>query len=165
MNLNGAIHEFAERKEQISTAAILAYGRQRAHDAAAQLTRRGHAAASAELANEAVTKLIAILYQPDTDGLPCNFDLATGRLLVPAPWGSVGRPLYGLRRTEGDTLRRYMQFLEDQARPPRLFFFEVGSWHVNVWDWPTATDALHYWRLVQLTVDTWKRFLPSTGRT
>jgi hypothetical protein len=143
---NGILPTFIERKEETRSALVLRSGRRRAADLAMKLSKHGAAAATAELCNEAVCKLIELLYQPDTDGL------------IPAPWGSVGRPCYGLRRTEGDTLRRYVQFLETLDRPVRLFFFEGQRWHLNLWDYSTVEKAMNYWRLVQMDVAAWKRF-------
>ncbi len=107
-NGNGVIREFPERKEEIVTARLLRFGRQRLADVSAELSRRGAAAAKAELANEAVGKLIGLCYERDTDGQPCNVEVGTGRLLVPAPWGRRGRDYYGLRPSEGNVLRVYL---------------------------------------------------------
>lgn len=155
---NGIVKHFEEHKDEILTAKVLRRARQRAADVSASLTRRGAAQATAELLNVAVEKLIGYLYERDSDGVPANVN-ADGRIEIPLPWGSVGRPLYGLRRTEGDTLRKYMQWLETQKRPAvRLFYFEGGRWYLNAWDYPSQADALAYWRLVAMSAATWRRF-------
>lgn len=161
MNLNGhtngIVRHFEEHQREILTAKVLRKARGRAADVSASLTRRGAAAATAELLNEAVMKAIGYCYEVDEDGHPANVN-ADGRIEIPMPWGSVGRPLYGLRRTEGDTLRRYLQFLEGQRRPIRLFYFEGGRWYVDAFTYPSQADALGYWRVVAMTAAAWRRF-------
>lgn len=159
---NGIVKHFEEHKDEILTAKVLRHARQRAADVSASLTRRGAAEATAQLLNVAVEKLIGYLYEKDSDGVPANVN-ADGRIEIALPWGSVGRPLYGLRRTEGDSLRRYVQFLEDQARPVRLFYFENGRWWLNVFDYPTKDKALGYWRIVSVNASIWRRFSTQTA--
>lgn len=154
---NGIAEHFTEHKNEILTARVLRKSRKRAADVSRSLSRKGAAQAQAELLNEAVNKSIGYLYEMDSDGVPANIDL-DGKILIPCPWGSVGRPLYGLRRTEGDTLRKYVQFLEQQRRPIRLFSFENGRWWLNVWDYPTKAKALQYWQSVSLDASIWRRF-------
>lgn len=154
---NGIVRHFEEHQNEILTAKVLRKARARAADVSATLTRRGAAAATAELLNEATFKAIKMLYETDFDGIPANVD-GNGKILIPLPWGSVGRPLYGLRRTEGDTLRRYLQFLAGQRRPIPLFTFDAGRWWLNVWDYTSADKALGYWRTVAIDAAIWRRF-------
>ena len=157
-SVNGLVKHFEEHQAEILTAKVLRKSRRRAQDISASLTRKGAAQATAELLNEAVCKAIGYLYEVDSDGVPANVD-SDGRILIPLPWGSVGRPKYGLRRSEGDSLRRYAQWLETQKRPaPRLFYFENGKWYLDCWTYPTLSDALAYWRLVSVNASIWRRF-------
>lgn len=160
---NGIVKHFEEHQKEILTAKVLRKARQRAADVSQSLSRRGAAAATAELLNEAVFKAIRYLYEEDADGVPPNVD-ADGKILIPLPWGSVGRPRYGLRRTEGDTLRRYVQWLETQRRPAaRLFYFESTKWYLDCWTYPTEADALAYWRIVAVNASIWRRFSTQTA--
>ena len=157
---NGIVRHFTEHKDEILTAKVLRKARGRAADVSASLTRTGAAQATAELLNEAVFKLIGYIYEEDADGVRANVGV-DGRIEIPCPWGSVGRPRYALRRTEGDTLRRYVQWLETQRRPAvRLFYFEeeTGRWYLDCWTYPTKADALAYWRLVSVNASIWRRF-------
>ena len=154
---NGIIKHFEEHQTEILTAKVLRKALGRAADVSRSLTRTGAAAATAELLNEAVNKLIGYLYEEDADGVRSNVDV-DGRLLIPAPWGSVGRPRYALRRTEGDTLRKYVQFLSSQRRPAPLFTFDNGRWWLNIFDYPTKDKALQYWRIVAVDASIWRRF-------
>ncbi len=157
MHSNGIAREFPERKEEIISARLLRFAQQRVADVSESLSRRGAAQAKAELANEAVGRLIDLCYERDTDGQPCNIDAGNGRLLIPVPWGRRGRSYYGLRPSEADLLRCYLQHLQTQ-RPARLFFYDKRSWWLNCWDYPEKANALWYWRLVQLDAGTWKKF-------
>lgn len=142
------IELFAERKQGIVATALIG-GRQRAANVAAQLSRRGRAQAAAELCNEAVGMLIQLCYEPDTDGNPANIDGATGRLLIPVPWGEKGHKYYGLRSTEQRVLRRYMIELQDHKPAGAPLFTYDGperSWYLNIWDFPNGTGALEYWK-------------------
>lgn len=160
---NGIVKHFEDHQREILSARVLRKARGRAADVSATLTRRGAAQATAELLNEAVFKAIGYLYEVDSDGIPANVD-SDGKILIPCPWGSVGRPKYALRRTEGDTLRKYVQWLETQRRPAvRLFYFENGRWYLDCWTYPTREDALQYWRLVAVNASIWRRFSTQTA--
>lgn len=155
---NGIIPAFVGRKDEIMTATVLRSARQRAASVAHTLTRRGALAAQAELINEAMCKLIDLVFEPDTDGKPAN--VATdGRLLIPAPWGRAGHRLYGLRRSEGEALRLYLFRLEREGKPAPLFTYDptVRSWYLNVYDYPKRAAALAYWQVAQLDAGRWRK--------
>jgi hypothetical protein len=86
------------RKPDVRNATPGEYIKQRIAQAAHQLSLAGVAAAHVELCNEALSGVIVLAYEADTDGLPCNVDRVTFRLLRPAPWGSKGWKRWGLRR-------------------------------------------------------------------
>ena len=141
------LQEFTERKGGVVGVALRA-GRQRAGNVAAQLSRRGRLAASAELCNEAVTQLLRLVWQADTDGYAANVDQVTGRLLVPAPWGDNGYLAYGLRSTEARALRAHMFNLQDHkpAGAP-IFTYDPAarSWYINFFD-HTPESSQAYWK-------------------
>jgi hypothetical protein len=157
MNLNGAITEFRQRKKSISTAAILKFSRQRAANEAARLSRKGAMAASCELVNEAVNRLIELLYQHDTDGQACNVDPVTGRLLIPAPWGRAGFQHYGLRPTEANILRAYLFTLLETENHVPLFEYDRHQWFLNIFDYADYAKGISYWRRYQMTLSSWKK--------
>ena len=140
------IELFAERKGGVVGVALRA-GRQRAGNVAAQLSRRGRLAASAELCNEAVTQLLRLAWQADTDGYAANVDQVTGRLLVPAPWGDGGYLRWGLRSTEARALRAHMFNLQGkQGAGAPIFTYDPAarSWYLNIFD-HTPESSLAYW--------------------
>ncbi len=153
MRSNGIVREFTQRKDQEESIAetILRYGRQRVGDIATHLSRKGAAAASAEICNGRVNVLIELAYQEDETG-PCNRDPLTGRLLVPVPWGRK-RTVYQLRATEADILRRHMMGLARAARPVPLFLYDGDTrcWYLNQWDYPDYQRAVLYWEICSLS--------------
>jgi len=154
------IEQFAERKQGIAAAALRA-GRQRAANVAAQLSRRGRLAASAELCNEAVTALLRLVWQADTDGYAANVDPVTGRLLIPAPWGDNGYRAYGLRSTEGRALRAYMMGIQNKpgAGAPVFTYDGVSrSWYLNIFD-HTPDTSLAYWKKWGMTDKQYRQLL------
>jgi hypothetical protein len=102
--------------------------------AAESLSRRNVDQAVCELLNEALSRLTALCYEHDGEGLLCNVDPATGRVLVPLPWGKAGYRKWGLTPTEANTMRRIM--LTRQRRGLPLFFFDRSrrSWYLNLHD-------------------------------
>ena len=157
MHANGILKTLTERTEETRTAKVLAFGRQRVASAADSLNRAGASAASAQLCNEAVAKLIALVYAADDTGL-CNIDTESGRLLISAPWGRNGRYDYGLRATEADALRMYMQRLLTVPRPIPLFTYDNRNWYLNAWDYRSGAAALDYWKSMQMTGTHYKQF-------
>ena len=151
---------FTERKSGVVGVALRA-GRQRAGNVAGQLSRRGRLAASAELCNEAVTQLLRLAWQADTDGYAANVDQVTGRLLVPAPWGDNGYRAYGLRSTEGRALRAYMMGLQGKQGAGAPIFTYDGlsrSWYLNIFD-HTPESSLAYWTKWGLTDKQYRQLL------
>src|SRR5688572_14510661 len=94
-----------ERKQALSTAQPGRYTTLRA--AAEILSLRNVDGAVCELMNEALARLVVLAYEQDA-GTFCNIDGATGKLLVPLPWGSNGEQRWGLRPSEANTLREIL---------------------------------------------------------
>ena len=136
------------RKGEIATAQPARFAALRS--AAEHLTRRNVDRAIVEVMAEAVARLTVLAYEQDADGW-ANIDGATGKVLVPLPWGKVGYRRWGLRSAEANALRVMLQ-----ARQWRLgvFLYDRSrrAWHVNRGDYPTLGDALTYWERQPLTV-------------
>lgn len=161
-NGNGAAYiqqQVIDRKPDVITAALSA-GRQRAAATAQELTRKGAMAASAELLNECVNKLIDLCYQTDAAGL-CNVDQrAGGVLLIPSPWGR-SYAKWGLRRTEGDVLALALSKLQSAAAHEPLFVYDpvTRRWAINLDDYPSKQAALSYWTKYQLDAAAYRLLL------
>jgi hypothetical protein len=145
---NTIAQQFAERLPQI-TNAVLGTGRTRAAEGAQSLSRKGAMKASAELCNAAMSRLLEYLYEVDDTSLRANVD-ATGRLLIPVPWGSSYRR-YGLRATEAAVLATHMRRLAERTHPPLLIYDdETRNWLLNI-DYTTHAAAVDYWNRCRLT--------------
>ena len=150
-----------DRKNEIrSMAQPAGMVKQRIAQAAQDLSRAGSMALHVEMANEALCKFTAMLYQRDTDGTWANVDAITHRLLVPAPWGSAGWKRWGLRKWEGAVLRSIMLDRVRDSRRPCLFDYnaEGRTWHLNLVDYPTLDAADHYLKRGAISLPEWRRY-------
>jgi hypothetical protein len=118
-----------ERKLDVAQATPTRHKTLRA--AADALSLRNVDAATCELMNEALARLVVLAYEQDAGGL-CNVDGATGRLLIPLPWGRNGYARWGLRPQEGNILREILFAWQHDA--PALFTYVAmrRSWFVNL---------------------------------
>lgn len=152
--------QVVDRKNEIRAAALPAgMVKQRIAQAAQDLNRAGNMALHVELANEALTKFVIMLYYKDQDGGWANIDGRTHRLLVPAPWGSAGWKYWGLRNWESRILRCVMLERVRDAKRPCLFDYngEARIWHLNVLDYPAIEAAQHYLQRSPITLAEWRR--------
>lgn len=113
--------------------------------------------------DEALTKLVALLYEKADDGKFINLDLLTGKLLVSAPWGSKGWKKWGLRHWEGVVLGRVLQERAKYQEPRPLFFYrsDTTNWYADTGFYPSKKFAMEYLQRYPITVEEWRRF--STG--
>ncbi len=135
--MNG-LHLTMERKAGIAGAKPQRYTALRA--AADTLSRRNADAAFCELMNEALARLIELAYEKDEGGY-CNIDRATGKLLIPLPWGRNGHARWGLRPQEANILREIL--FAWQGETPALLVYDRGrrAWFVNLMDYRTRSLA------------------------
>jgi hypothetical protein len=160
MNYDFDVSNVLDRKPGIRESRPKAFVRQRLADAANRLSLAGHLAARVELVNEALCRLVELLYQPDTDNLWANIDSTSYRLLIPAPWGAAGWRYYGLRKWEGRALNRILRTRLDAWTPaqrPPLFNYDAGCWYLNVPDYGTLDAALWWVKHSQITLKEWRR--------
>ncbi len=149
-----------DRKNEIRSMALPASAiKQRIADAAASLNRAGSMALHVELANEALTKFVIMLYQRDQDNTYANIDQRTHRLLVPAPWGSAGWRVWGLRNWESRILRCVMLERVKDTRRPCLFDYNTDNrtWYLNVTDYGVIEAAQHYLQRSPITLAEWRK--------
>lgn len=142
------MNEMLERIQEIRHAETPGtYIKQRIAENAQRLSKVGELAARVEVINEALTGFTAMLYQADTDATFANIDNVTFRILVPAPFGSSGWKLWGLRAWEAGELRRFlMERCRMKDKRPALFDYnsESRTWHLNASDYPSFLHAGHY---------------------
>lgn len=120
--------------------------KQRLSQSAEQLNRAGTLQAQIGVVEGALVAFVNTLYAPEADGQPANYDAATGRILIPAPWGSAGWKHWGLRKLEATHLRRVLMGRAAMKRPAPLFAHdpETHQWFVDHESYPT-TDAALLW--------------------
>jgi hypothetical protein len=151
--------EMLDRKQIVRGLTTPSAGvKQRIQAAADSLNRVGAIAAQVELANEALCKLTAMLYQPDTDNRFANIDRTTGRLLVCAPWGNQGWKRWGLRQWEAVILRRAMLYRHTSNKAVPLFDYSTmtRSWYVNLAGYPSLENAKTYLQRYPITIAEWR---------
>lgn len=140
--------QLLERAQVVTTIAAPAAIKQRIAATADELNLAGHSQAQLDIAITAIAHLIAKLYTTEADGGLANVDSMTGRILMrPLPWGESGAARWGLRRWEGQCLRRLMlDRVGQRRRLPCLFDYNTESrqWHLNTHDYPTGVDALEW---------------------
>ena len=152
--------QVVDRKNEIRlTAAPTAVIKQRIATAAQELSRVGDMAARVEIANEALCKFTAVLYERDGDGVPANIDAVTYRLLVPAPWGSAGWRAWGLRKWEAGVLRSILIARVKDTKRPCLYDYnhESRTWHLNAYDYGNLEAAQHYLNRGAITLAEWRK--------
>ena len=95
-----------------------------------------------EVLNEALARLTQLCYERDETGTLVNVDPATGRVLVPLPWGRAGYSKWGLTSPEATAFRRVMFTRQRQGLP--LFFYERSrrAWYLNLADYPEGAVVL-----------------------
>jgi hypothetical protein len=121
-----------ERKAQLSTAEPQRHTTLRA--AAESLSLRNVDGAVCELMNEALARLVVLVYEQDAGGL-CNVDGDTGRVLIPLPFGRNGYAKWGLRPQEANILREVL-FVWEHDVPALLHYDRMRrSWFVNLRDY------------------------------
>lgn len=154
------ILRMTDRKNEIRGAGPGAYVKQRIADAADKLSLAGTLAARVELCNEALSKLVTLCYELDTDGLAANVDIVTYRILIPLPWGSAGWRRWGLRYHEALVLRAIM-LARQGGQPAPLFVYDDGArmWCLNVMDYRGPKAAQAWLHAAPVTLAEWKAYL------
>lgn len=157
------ILQMTDRKADIRIASPGGYVKQRIADASDALSLAGSMAARVELCNEALFKLVELCYELDSDGLCCNVDIVTYRILIPLPWGSSGWKRWHLRYHEALVMRAIMLGRQGvkPGHPLPLFTYDSDSrtWSLNVYDYPTPKRAQAWLQASQITLGEWRRHL------
>jgi hypothetical protein len=138
-----------ERKAEISTAAPERYTALR--QAAENLSRRNVDVATCEVLNEALGRLIMLLYETDAGGL-ANIDSLTGRVLIPMPNGKNGHAKWGLRSSEANVLRDILFAWQQEPQPLLLYDWTRHSWFVNIAEFGSIGIAKAWLRAHQVSV-------------
>lgn len=155
------LNEIVDRKHEVRMLPPAPqFVKQRIAKAAEELNRAGDMAAHVEIANEALCKLAVILYQCDSDGVYANIDNRTHRLLIPAPWGSLGWKHWEVRKWEAEILRAILMARVVKPRHIALFDYsaETRTWHLNIVSYPALDKAQAYLQHCAVTLTEWRMY-------
>lgn len=119
--------------------------------AAETLSRRNVDASVCEILSEALSRLVALLYESDAGGL-ANVDSLTGRILVPLPMGKNGHAHWSLRPSEANTLRDILFGWQDEGNSLLFYEWTRHSWFLNLDDYGTLGIARAWLRSHQISV-------------
>lgn len=105
--------------------------RQRLQVQAEQISRLGDAKAHLDAVIGSLVALAGILFDSE-NGHYVNIDPMTRRIIIPVPWGSAGWQRWGLRKWEGECLRRVLMG-RLEGRQPLLFDYSAypHGWFVE----------------------------------
>lgn len=140
--------EYTDRARTLATRRPGLDPKQRMAQAAESLNLAGALQAQIGVAESALVAFIQALYTLDADQRPANYDEVTGRILIPAPWGSSGWRHWGLRKTEAFVLRKVLLSRVGHRTTPPLFGFDNDSkqWFLDTETYPDADSALRWVR-------------------
>lgn len=157
MNVNGHVDTMRKDADRLSPiASTVASATRQVERAATELSRRGVAAAKARVLNAALQRAVQLCYEADTDGAPANFDRATGRILIPLPWGRKGHKRYGLTYSEHVALRYVL--LRLSRGKGALFEYDDLSrgWYLNIANYHNIESARGWYERHKLDAATWR---------
>ena len=135
------------------------FAKQRIAEASDALSLANELKVSSEIVNEALYKLVDILYEPATDGGFANADPVDGRILIPTPWGSDGWKAWGLRNWEAVVLRKILLARMPLSKPLALFGYSqrTNRWHVDLDNYETKASAFQYVKQNPITPQEWRK--------
>ncbi len=150
--------KFLERGQEIVGGNVNPPSRARIKVQAEELSKAGDLKAHAGVGEAALMKAITIIYEPDTDGLPANFDVYTGQIWISLPWTKTGWKLYGLRDWEAEALRWIL--LQRLARGGIEPLFDYSSlarrWSLRNDIYPSKESAVGWLKSDPLTMKEWR---------
>lgn len=117
-------------------------------------------AARAELSMQAIAAACEALCEVDGNGKPINVDAATGRILIPLPWGRAGGAQWGLRSSEQKTLTRIVR--ARALLPDALFEYDRQQWYTTAGFGRLA--ALRYLQRQPITLEEYRRAWQESAR-
>lgn len=124
--------------------------------AAQALSRRGMAQAKVELCNAALLALVELLHELDADGVTPHVDDATGRILIPVPWGKRGYAAWKLRATEGRALNWILRERSGRQTNPLFVYDEAGRAWLLGYPYASKAAAMAYLRQCPITLSEWR---------
>lgn len=133
--------------------------------AAEALSLRNVDQATVELLNEALGRLVLLVYERGEDGQLCNVDPATGKLLIVPPWGKKGHRKWGLAPSEADAMRAIMLRRQREGLPLFAFDRSRRAWFANLADFPEGKVVIAQLREWEITIGEYRQARAYGGAT
>ena len=138
-----SLNSLFERAHDVARTVPHVSPQKRMAERAEELSRAGTMQAHLDVCIAAMVALANVLYATDADNRHANVDEATGRILIPLPWGSTGYRHWGLRKWEGYCLRKVL-IAKCGRGGAVLFGFDhaTNQWYIDMETFPTVNSAL-----------------------
>lgn len=134
-----------DRIGDVALARPAAFLAERLEQQTAALSEKARFEATAALLNAAMSRYVALVFEPLADGTPAGVDPVTGFVRIKAPWASNSYKSWGLRRGEQAVLLAYLKYWQrraDYAAPIFLYSASSNRWSVNLNRYPDLRAAL-----------------------
>lgn len=122
-----------------------AYMERRLEEQTAALSVKQRYEATAHLLNAALSRYVALVYEPLADGTPAGIDVVTGTVRIRAPWASNSYRTWSLRRQEQIVMLAYMKNWQRSTKgAPAIFHYDpaINRWQADLVAYPDLRAAL-----------------------
>ena len=122
-----------------------AYVERRLEEATAALSVKQRYEATAHLLNAALSRYVALVYEPLADGTPAGLDPVNGTVRIRAPWASNSYRTWSLRRQEQTVMLAYMKNWQRSTKgAPAIFRYDpaINRWQADLVAYPDLRAAL-----------------------
>lgn len=108
--------------------------------------------------NDALMRLTELIYMPSDDRELDNVDPESGRILIPKPWGSMGREYFKLSRRTADIMRRCL-LSKRPSRRPALYYYDptAKDWFADLSNYPTLAGAMIWVKHEAISLSEWRQ--------
>lgn len=134
-----------DRIGDVSIARPAEYMQRRLEEQTAALSVKQRYEATAHLLNAALSRYVALVYEPLADGTPAGIDPVSGTVRIKAPWASNSYRAWSLRRQEQIVMLAALKHWQraTTGAPPLFRYNRVTNrWQANLDDYPDLRSAL-----------------------
>jgi hypothetical protein len=158
------LEKAVDRLREVASGQPSLQTRQRMRMEAEQITQTGAIAAHVAVMQEAIAKLLRMLYEIDADGTQANYDY-DGKILIPVPWGNAGWRVWGLRKWEADCLRRVLKSRLRKGYPTPFDFSTTSlRWYLRIDLYPTLDHAIDWLQEDGIGIKEWRGALENNKK-
>ena len=145
-----------DRIGDVAVARPAAFVERRLEEQTAALSQKQRYEATAHLLNAALSRYVALVYEPLADGTPAGLDPVNGTVRIRAPWASNSYRTWSLRRQEQTVMLAYMKNWQRSTKgAPAIFAYDpaINRWTANLTDYPDLRAALAVLRVGVFTAE------------